>query len=285
MEQKIKRTANITAMCQKSPIRFAHFKTPDKPENHVLHINNYVEIYVFVSGNHRYVVENSLYDLRRGDVIVINPLEVHKALPLGEMPYERFYFLVEPNTFDTMHINPLAPILNRPAGMGNLISFDQDTRQSVLNMLYAISDCFADGRNDQLRALGFFLQIVDEINRNLTRQTPGAANVTHAPELLKHILAYVANHAATLQSTAEIASSLGITPQYLSSYFSKHIGTSLKHYIQAKRIALAKELLDGGADVTEACYNSGFNDCSYFIRIFKKHVGMTPLTYKQRAGI
>ena len=58
-------------------------------------------------------------------------------------------------------------------------------------------------------------------------------------------------------------------------------------WIQAKKIALAKDLLDKGADVTEACYECGFNDCSYFIRVFKKYVGMTPLTYKNsltRAG-
>ena len=101
---------------------------------------------------------------------------------------------------------------------------------------------------------------------------------------MKRILTYVAENTATLRSTSEIASNLGVSPQYLSSYFSRHIGTSLKHYIQTKRIALAKELLDGGADVTEACYESGFCDCSYFIRVFKKHVGMTPFSYSRREG-
>ena len=71
-----------------------------------------------------------------------------------------------------------------------------------------------------------------------------------------------------------------MTSQYLSSYFSKQVGTPLKAYIQTKKVARAKDLLDKGSDVTQACYDCGFNDCSYFIRTFKKHVGMTPLTYK-----
>jgi AraC-like DNA-binding protein len=95
-------------------------------------------------------------------------------------------------------------------------------------------------------------------------------------------LAFVAANTATIQTTAQIAAELGLTPQYLSAYFSQHIGTPLKIYVQAKKIALAKDLLDRGADVTGACFDSGFNDCSYFIRVFKKYVGMTPLRYRQR---
>ena len=52
---------------------------------------------------------------------------------------------------------------------------------------------------------------------------------------------------------------------------------------QAKKITLAKDLLDRGADVTTACYECGFNECSYFIRVFRKYVGMTPRKYRESA--
>ena len=284
MEETFWLDANITAMRESVPIRFAHHKNIDKLENHVLHINNYVEIYVYVSGNHNYIVENSLYELNRGDIIIINPREVHKALPLTETMYERFYFLVDEHTFDYMYQNPLSQILNKPTDIGNLISLDDKTRKEVLNMLYEIRNCFQNGRDDQLRAFSFFLRVLDEINQQLWCAHSFIGNVTHTPELLGKILTYVAEHTAEIQSTTEISSALGLTPQYLSSYFSKHIGTTLKMYIQAKKIALAKDLLDKGADVTQTCYDCGFNDCSYFIKVFKKYVGMTPLTYKQKIG-
>lgn len=285
MEENIWLDANINVMRDSVPIRFAHHESIDKPENHKLHINNYVEIYIFVSGNHNYIVEKSLYELKRGDIVIINPREVHKALPICETMYERFYFLVDEHTFDAMYQNPLSQILNKPSNASNLISPDEDTREAILGMLYAISNCFKDGQNDQLRAFSYFMRILDEINQRLGREHSFGGNVTHTPELLGRILTYVAEHTAELQSTTEISSSLGLTPQYLSSYFSKHIGTPLKTYIQAKKIALAKDLLDGGADVTRACYECGFNDCSYFIRVFKKYVGVTPLTYKQKIGM
>ncbi len=282
MEETFLSDANITAMCDALPIRFVHQKSMDMPGNHVLHLNHYVEIYIYVSGNHNYIVENALYELKRGDIIVINPREVHKALPMQEDMYERFYILVDEHAFDSMYLNPLSQILNKPADMGNLISLDSNAREEVLDMLYEISKCFQEGRDNQLRAFGYLLQIIDKINQQLSRAHSNEGNTTHTPELLKEILTYVAIHTAEIQSITEISSALGLTPQYLSSYFSKHIGTPLKTYIRAKKIAIAKVLLDKGADVTQACYECGFNDCSYFIRIFKKYVGLTPMAYKKR---
>jgi len=272
---------NIMCMQGSAPVRFAHHKTLDNAENHRLHINNYIEIYVYISGDHQYIVENALYELKRGDMIIINPREVHKALPISETLYERFYLLISDRVFDGMHVNPLAALLNKPSGTGNLISFPEKNRELVLDMLYQISECFRDGKDDQLRAFSFLLRLLDEINQQLKQGLPTAGSVAHTPELLRNILAYVAENAATIQSETEIASAVGVTPQYLSGYFSKQIGTPLRTYIQAKRIALAKELLYHGMDVTQTCYACGFNDCSYFIRIFKKYVGVTPLAYKQ----
>ncbi len=280
MDHNLKVDANICLMRDATPIRFAYRKSTDRPQNHVLHLNNYVEIYIYVSGNHNYIVENNLYELKQGDIVIINPLEIHKALPLSETPYERFYFLIDCNAFDNMHLNPLAHILNKPAAVGNLISFDDDTRRDVLDMLYQIRDCFLAGKNDSFRALGYLFRILDEINQYLMQGRSSESTVTNTPELLEKILIYVAKHAAEIQSITEIATAIGISPQYLSSYFSKQIGTPLKNYVQAKKIALAKDLLVKGVDVTRTCYECGFNDCSYFIKIFKKYVGTTPMAYR-----
>ena len=276
--------ASLTIMCGAVPVRFAHHRGSDRPENHALHINNYVEIYFYISGDHRYIVEDALYEMRRGDVIVISPREVHKALPAGEVEdYERFYFLVDPSSFSGMAFDPMAALREKAAGAGNLISFDEATREAVIGMLYEIDGCFREGKNDGLRALSFFLRILDECSRAAGCRRQTAPDAARTPELLAQILAYINANTARIDSVTEMAAALGLTPQYLSSYFSKHIGTPLKTYIQAKKITLAKDLLDRGADVTEACYECGFNECSYFIRVFRKYVGMTPRKYREQA--
>ncbi len=279
MEQYFLRKANIPTMRHAVPIRFAHSKTLDNPSNHVLHINNYVEIYFFIKGKHKYIVENSLYELSRGDIIIINPLEVHKALPLCETEYERFYFLVDTHALDAMANAPLRAILEKPTGKENLLALPEGAREDVITKLYQISACF-DGKQEELRAFGLFLEILHEISRGMGKSKMDAPIPSSAPTLLENILSYIAENLTSLQSVSDIATHLGVTPQYLSVYFSKHIGTPLKTYVQARKIALAKDLLDKGADVTEACFGCGFNECSYFIRVFKKYVGVTPLHYK-----
>lgn len=279
MDQTFKVEGKIAVLRSALPVRFVHHRSPDTPDSHTLHINNYLEIYVFVEGNHKYIVGNRLYDLQPGDIVLINPRQVHKALPMTAGMYERFYLLVDVHCFDGLHHNPLIQILNAPAG-SHRISPDGAHRRQMLSLLHSISHCFRAENDRQLMALGLLLQLMDMLTEQLQTESP--ATVTPAvPALLEKILNYVAENTAQLQTTAQIADALGFTPQYLSSYFTGQIGTPLKTYLQAQKIALAKDLLDKGADVTTACFRCGFNDCSYFIRIFKKYVGMTPLHYKQ----
>ena len=252
-------------------VRFAHLKTMDQPENHRLHLNNHLEIYVFVSGNHQYIVDGALYDLRPGDLVIINPRQVHKALPLGEGMYERFYLLLDPDCLSALTSDPMDAILQC-----HLVSPGDEARRKLLELLYAISDCFR-GEQRPLAALGLLLQFLELLSTQTRKTHPAAA--MPVPPLLAKVLRYVQENAATVGSVAQVAEVMGITPQYLSAYFRKQIGTPLKIYIQAKKIALAKELLSKGADVTQACFDSGFNDCSYFIRIFRKYTGTTPHRY------
>ena len=259
-------------------VHFAHLKTMDRPENHRLHLNNYLELYMFVSGKHQYIVDNRLYDLQRGDIVIIGPRQVHKALPAGEGLYERFYLLLDTDCLRGLHWDPLPPILE---GEGHLLTLESDRREEALGLLYGISDCFRSELRQPLTALGLMLQFLELLGGRNHQTQPAAA--LPVPQLLAKVLRYVQDHAASIGSVAQVAEAMGISPQYLSSYFRKQIGTPLKIYIQAKKIALAKELLSKGADVTQACFDSGFNDCSYFIRIFRKYTGTTPHRYSTEA--
>ena len=54
------------------------------------------------------------------------------------------------------------------------------------------------------------------------------------------------------------------------------------HSIEAKKLSASAEMLSRGTSVTEACMKCGFSDCSYFISLFKKKFGQTPLQYKNQ---
>ncbi|WP_295334759.1 AraC family transcriptional regulator N-terminal domain-containing protein [Flavobacterium sp.] len=64
-------------------------------------------------------------------------------------------------------------------------------------------------------------------------------------------------------------------------YFKRELGMSPIEYILNEKIKHAKKLLSNpNVHVNEVSYASGFEDCNYFIRLFKKYEGVTPKQYQ-----
>ena len=53
-------------------------------------------------------------------------------------------------------------------------------------------------------------------------------------------------------------------------------GYTIHSYLVGKRLRLARERIAAGMSVTDACYQSGFQDYSTFSRAYKKQFGQTP---------
>lgn len=64
-------------------------------------------------------------------------------------------------------------------------------------------------------------------------------------------------------------------------FFKREIGMSPIEFIISEKIRCAKQLLKNPTiQVNEVCHLSGFEDCNYFIRLFKKYEGITPKQYQ-----
>ncbi|MCS7461370.1 response regulator [Paenibacillus doosanensis] len=86
----------------------------------------------------------------------------------------------------------------------------------------------------------------------------------------------------TLEETAE---QLGITPSYLSRLFKEEHGMTFTEYLTAYRIDRSAQLIRTRAcSVKEIYHLVGFNSYSYFIKVFKEHIGETPHVYAGKYG-
>ena len=97
---------------------------------------------------------------------------------------------------------------------------------------------------------------------------------------------YIANHLHSRVLLDDAAAELKLSPAYLSRLFKKETGAAFSEYVNRMKTEEASALLlyTERTD-TEISSLLGFSSQSYFIKIFRKHYGMTPKEYKKRYKI
>lgn len=94
------------------------------------------------------------------------------------------------------------------------------------------------------------------------------------------IITYINYHLLEDLSLTSVAERFNFSIAYLSRKFRKETGLTFTEFIAEKRIALAKLYLQTGyKNITKLSHVLRFHDCSYFIKVFKKSVGVTPTQY------
>lgn len=84
-----------------------------------------------------------------------------------------------------------------------------------------------------------------------------------------------------LPSVAYCASELNLSANYFGDLIKKETGKSANEYIHLKLIDVAKEkIFDAKKSVSEIAYELGFKYPQHFSRVFKQHVGVSPLEYR-----
>ena len=88
-----------------------------------LHSHNNYEVYMFLQGEAEYVVEEKVYALTPGDIIIIKKHEMHRVRLISGKDYHRFVFMVSPEFFTENHCEELEKIFSENISKtGNKIS-------------------------------------------------------------------------------------------------------------------------------------------------------------------
>ena len=107
------------------------------------------------------------------------------------------------------------------------------------------------------------------------------ANETMQNFIIKKARQYIEENFFLDISLQDVADYVHLNPVYFSKYFKEHMQKNFVDYLTDIRMDFAKNELVKGKKIDEVCRLSGYNNSSYFAKIFRNNTGMTPREYQR----
>lgn len=248
------------------------------------HMHNFYEIYLLIEGDINFYVQKSCYHVTSGSLAIINSLEPHKASNNRNSAFSRIYFHIPPSfmeKYSSDNTDLSYCFTSHPVGNNNILPLTSREEQyitDIYNNLSEIINSDNDNFGNKLLFDTYIIQLLIYIN-NLYKGNSFAAPQKYSSDV-QFIIDYIDSHITENITLDTLAKNLSRDKYYLSHKFKRETDTSILHYLILSRISKAKQYLSDGMNVTETCYNCGFNDYSNFITTFKKITGYTPKQYQ-----
>lgn len=104
----------------------------------------------------------------------------------------------------------------------------------------------------------------------------------HSSDILERLKKYIILHYTEKLTLEQIANDIHANGSYLSRLYKVKTGQNLFDAINKMKLKKAKEYMAKGHKIYEVAQMVGFDDVSYFSRVFKKYEGCSPREYEKR---
>jgi len=104
----------------------------------------------------------------------------------------------------------------------------------------------------------------------------------YSDDILGRLQKYIAEHYTDKLNLTQIAQDIHANGSYLSRLYKTKTGQNLFDVINKMKLEKAKEYMSQGMRIYEIAQLVGFDDVSYFSRVFRKHEGCSPREYENR---
>ena len=237
------------------------------------HLHGYCEIYLNLTGNVSFAIENHLYPVQSGDIIITRPNEVHRCVYHEDCIHEHYCLWLKSDLYKE---KLLTCFYDRPTGVGNRIVLEPNDKKRIIGLFREMWEVYKTGEEPDAAFLTSFFEMLVLIN-----SSQGPSFDTKLPADLQNVLDFIHNHYAENCSMGTLCDRFFVCPSTLNRRFRQYLNTTPFEYIENRRLSVAKKSLESGESVSRACSLAGFPDYSHFISLFKKRFGMTPLKYSK----
>lgn len=232
------------------------------------HTHDQFGIGVILRGAQKSMSGRGMVEAEAGDVITVNPGEVHDGSPLGESgrAWRMLYF--DPAALADTFLNMTDSIgveLAHPAMR------DTTTARHFLSLFRAMTD--PHGGHSEIESRENLLLMLARLIERRNRERAGA------PKAIEQARARIDDDPAAPLSLGELAAIGGVSQFQLLRGFSKVTGLTPHAYLVQRRLQKARKMIAGGTALADAAQAAGFADQSHMTRLFVRTYGMSPGVY------
>ncbi len=261
-------------------------RTQDEPN---YHSHDYLEVCFVLSGTGKYRIDDVIYDVQEGDLLIFNPGVWHQALLGEEGEQGTTEFFIGCNDFQLKNEAPNYMVL--PGG-SNILHTTGDLRQRLFRICSSMEverTASKVGRYFMLKT--YMMQILLLMIREQCEPPEHASGYAfesvNKKYVVEQIVNYFEDHYSEKISLDRIAENMYLSTFYISKIFKSETGdTPIRHLINI-RLQKAKELFDQGhgGSIQEIASMVGYEDAYHFSKLFKKYYGITPSQARKKESV
>jgi len=246
------------------------------------YLSEHLRVIRVVSGKGYWKIENNIYEVHKGDVLVFNNVTPRQIVEVTSAPlvYELIGFSIDVFSLDTYYIRlfytqvPKHPVL----------SVDLAETKQIHTLFELLKQRFQNNSSETavvsclINAICFIIneyfgsKFAEKESTRLPYQT--------TCEVMEKAIRYIEQHLCELHNVAEIADNMHISRGYFHKIFTKYTGYTPKYFINHCRIVRFVSLLTT-EDITvlDAAMKCGFESASGFYKTFYTICGTSPREY------
>lgn len=262
------------------PIEFYHVEASHPQYVMSFHWHIEFEIIRILAGNFALTIEDVNFTAGAGDLILIPAGFLHTGIP-DDCVYDCVVFdmnmMLQENDACRKYIKQ---IMGHEIRVLTCFPASEDMLHQTAWMMF---DSLAGRREGYpLLVRGCLFQLFGLIimNGDYTADVSDTPRDHKRVQKLKLVLEFIEGAYQSGITLEQLSKCVGMSPKYFCRFFQEMTHYTPMEYVNYYRIERAcYELVTTDLSITEVAYNSGFNDLSYFIKVFKRCKGVTPKGY------
>ena len=242
------------------------------------HTDDYYFLGFIEEGQWRLNIDFKEYTFEKGSLAIIRPGQVHRIIDASNLSAK---FLI----IDSVLVNKEEKRMLERYGNQEIQLSDISEYKQLLQLLDHKLSC-RESPSTKAIVQRLTSVIVGMVLGDVAKETKDQSELWSAMSRHKEIAwkfrDLLESNIRSKRSPSFYAGRLNITVAYLNEAVNSVLGTSVSHHIQNEIILLAKRQLVYTTDsIKEIAHSLGFNDYSYFTRLFTKVAGVSPTLFRR----